>query len=714
MTAIAAPAMKEIAIPLLRQELRIEPGAPLVSGAPSWTLFDPLRHAFYQLGKIEFTIFAAWANQALDQVKARLRRDGLDEEEADAAIERVITFSLANNLTVVPMQEVVGSFTRARNQQRKAWWKWAVDNYLFFRIPLVRPAAFLERTLPRVAFLWSPLSLCFFALLALTGLFMVAKQWDTFLASFLYFFSWQGILIYGCGLWVVKVLHELGHAYTATRFGCRVPTMGVSFLVMMPVLYTDTTAAWRLTSRKQRLMIDAAGVTTELMVASIATMLWVVLPEGTLRSVAFVTATSSWIMSLAVNLSPFMRFDGYYIFSDMLGVPNLQPRAFALGRWKMRELLFALDEPPPENVPTRLRRIMIVYAWATWIYRFTLFLGIALMVYHFFFKVLGIILFAVELGVFIVRPILRELSEWRQRQGAILSTPRGKLLAGITAGLAVLACLPLDRHVSAPAVLGPLGTAPIVAGDPARVSRVLVRDGQQVTAGQPLIELTAPDLSNDAEESRVRLAQIQSQLDRTGSDPKDMAERIVLEGQLAAERSNLSGLGRRQDKLVLRAPHAGVVADLDPTIHSGRWLGGSETLARVLTPQNYDVQAYVEEADIVRVGDGAMATFIPNDALMRSRDAKLVERSASAVQVMDQPILASLQGGPIAVDQDPAKKTLTPHEAIYRVRLIAAKGEGPMQPIAGSVSIKAEGRSVVGRLMRWLARVMRAEASLSS
>lgn len=712
MTAAAVPAPSSVAIPALRQELRIEPGAPLVTGAPSWTLFDPVKHAFFQLGRVEFAIFSAWANGTLDGIRERLAGEGLNPDDAGEAVGRVVEFSLANNLTVTPMRDTVASFTSARAAQRKAWWKWMVDNYLFFRIPFVRPAAFLERTLPRVAPLWSLPVLWGFALLAIAGLVLVSRQWDAFMASFLYFFSWQGLIAYGIGLSAVKVIHELGHAYTATRFGCRVPTMGVSFLVMMPVLYTDTTAAWRLTSRRKRLLIDCAGVGAELMVASIATMLWVVLPDGSLRSVMFVTATSSWVLSLGINLNPFMRFDGYYVLSDLLGVPNLQPRAFALGRWRLRELLFGLGEPVPEQMPVRLRRLLIFYAWATWLYRLVLFIGIALLVYHMFFKLLGIILFAVEMGVFVMRPVLAELKQWNLRRGAILASRRGRIGIGVAGLAALLAILPLDSHVTAPAVLAPTGAAPVVAGDPARIERVLVKNGDRVKQGTVLVELTAPDLLSAAAESRVRIAQLQAQIDRGGADDKDLSDRAVIERQLATERNALEGLERRHSRLQLRAPFGGIVADLENDIHPGRWLGGAETIARVVTPESYDVQAFVAEDDIGRVADGALARFIPDDPLMASRPARLVERSASAIQWMDQPILASTQGGPIAVDQDPSK-ALKPHEALYRIRLIAARGAGPMQPVAGKIRIDAEGQSLAGRFVGYVARILRSEASLT-
>ena len=713
MTALAADAP---VLPSLRQELRIEPGAPLVNGAPSWTLFDPVRHSFFQLGRTEFRIFTRWASGSFAGIGEDLRAEGLEGEEADAAVSRVVEFSLASGLTVSPVGDSVATFMGQRAAQKKAWWKWMVDNYLFVRIPLVKPAAFLERTVHRVAPLWSRTSLILFTLLALTGLFLVSRQWDAFVTSFLYFFSVKGLLAYGAGLMAVKIAHELGHAYTATRFGCRVPSMGVSLLVMMPVLYTDTTGAWRLTSRRKRLMIDCAGVSAELMIASISTMLWVFVPEGPLRSALFILATTSWIMSLGINLNPFMRFDGYYVLSDLLDVPNLQSRAFALGRWRMREALFALGDDPPEDMPLRLRRGMIIYAWMTWAYRLMLFIGIALLVYYLFFKLLGIILFVVEMAVFVARPIIAEIKVWHALRERISGTARGRRWRWILVGAALLMILPLDRHVDAPAVLTPIGAAPIVAGEAARIDQILVKAGQSVAAGTPLMVLTAPELERDVAATNVRIVKLQAQLDRAMSDTEDMANRPVIERELAREKDALSGLDRRKDRLVLRAPIAGQVADLDPEMHVGRWLGGAEVLAHILTPGRYDIQAYVSEDDIWRIEADARARFVPDDPVQASRAAKLVERASSASQVLDQPILASTNGGPIAVNADAAKR-LKPREALYRVRLVAAKDEGTLgfsvQPTPGVVRMRATSQSWAAQAFGAVARVLRGEASLT-
>jgi putative peptide zinc metalloprotease protein len=551
--------------------------------------------------------------------------------------------------------------------------------------------------------------------LALAGFYLVSRQWDAFLASFLYFFSWDGIIAYAFGLSAVKVIHELGHAYTATRFGCRVPTMGVSFLVMFPVLYTDTTGAWRLRSRKQRLAIDCAGVTAELMVATLATLAWVFVPDGGLRSTLFVLATSSWVMSLAVNLNPFMRFDGYYVLADWLGVSNLQPRSFALGRWKMRELLFDLGEDPPEAVPQRLQNGLIIYAWLSWAYRLILFIGIALLVYHMFFKLLGIILFVVEMGVFVLRPVWTEMKEWRARRDRIFSG-RGRWWPWIGGALLLLACLPLDRHVSAVAILAPMDAVPVVAGDPAQIERIAVRNGQWVKAGTVIAELSAPEITAYSSQRETRIRQLESQLARSPADALDLANRAVLERELTSEKAAEAGAERRRARLILRAPNAGLITDLPPDMHAGRWLGGAETVARIISPDRYDIQAYIEEGDIWRVGPKAMARFVPDDLSHPSRPARLVESASAALEIMDQPMLASTNGGPIAVNEDSGKR-LKPRDALYRFRFVAAiekrQSAAVIQPIPGKLVIDAEGTSIIGGLLRSIARIWRSESSLS-
>ena len=175
---------------------------------------------------------------------------------------------------------------------------------------------------------------------ALVALFLVSREWESYTHSLIEMLTLDGLLWMGVALSATKVLHELGHGLAARRFGCRVPSMGVAFLVLWPVLWTDTTEAWRLVRRRDRLLIDASGMLAEISVAVLATIAWAVLPDGHARNAAFTLSSSTWLLTLLVNTSPLMRFDGYYLLSDLLDIPNLQDRAFRLTRWRIREWLF--------------------------------------------------------------------------------------------------------------------------------------------------------------------------------------------------------------------------------------------------------------------------------------------------------------------------------------------------------------------------------------
>ena len=285
----------------------------------------------------------------------------------------------------------------------------------------------------------------------LLGLLLTARQWDTFSSSFFETLSVGGLWGYLIALAVTKSLHELGHALTATRYGLRVAHMGVAFIVMWPMLYTDTGESWRLRDRRQRLAIASAGILTELALAALATLAWNLAADGSaLKQSLFFLASTAWLLSLALNISPFMRFDGYFILSDLLDMPNLHERAGALTRAALRRLLLGWREPDPESFAPLKRRLLIAFELLTWCYRLGVFVGIAVAVYLFFFKALGLLLFAVEISWFVVRPIWKELQVWWSGRGEVAASRRR--LALLLPVLCLLpAVLPWRSQIDAPA-----------------------------------------------------------------------------------------------------------------------------------------------------------------------------------------------------------------------------------------------------------------------
>jgi putative peptide zinc metalloprotease protein len=507
-----------------------------------------------------------------------------------------------------------------------------------------------------------------------------------------------------------KVIHELGHAFTASHFGCRVPTMGVAFMMGFPMLWTDVTDAWRLPNRKQRLSIDAAGMIAELTLAILATLLWTILPDGAMRSGVYLLASTAWVLTLAVNLNPFMRFDGYYLFSDYLDIANLQDRCFALARWRLRESLFNFHLPPPEAFSKTRHRLLIAYAYGTWIYRLLLFAGIAWAVYHFFFKALGLFLFAVEIGWFIVRPIIKEMQVWRELMLLHKTPLRPRLAWLIPLALLAILFIPWQTHLLVSGLLSAETEFTLYSPQSAKVQRVLVKEGDSVQANQVLIELTSPDLDFRIASAERKLAQLNEQLASQGLDvtlaqhnPMDMEE---LQSTLA----ELSGLHDAQKKLILRASFAGHIRDLSDVLQQGEWVAKDESLGIVESPHT-TVTAYAEEADLNRLQLGAKGRFYAEGGDLAPFPVQIITIDRVGTRQLTVPELSSNRGGEIAVRED-EQHHLIPEQGIYRL-LLQADEHTTMQAITirGRLSLDTPAESLVGRLSRSALAVLIRESS---
>ena len=397
------------ALPELRSELRLLQGASAPTGEPTWIIHDPIQNRFIQIDKAAYQILSAWrAGASPDTIMARLASN--PENEFDlTAIQKFIGFIYQNKLVVESESGGWRRFDKEKTASQKSAASWLIHNYLFVRIPLVRPQKFLENTLPIANWFASRTSTVLLVLAGVVGIYFTLRQWEQFVSTIPELFTLEGAILLAAALVGTKAAHELGHAYTAVRSGCRVPTMGVAFMVMIPLLYTDVTDSWRLTDRRKRFRIHVAGIRVEASIAAVSLLFWAFLPDGPLKGLAFTLCAVSLVSSLLINLNPLMRFDGYHLLSDVTGVDNLQDRSFQLGTWKLRELLFGLNDPCPEQMARGRIRFLIGYAWMTWVYRLILFTGIALMVYHFFFKALGVVVFVVEIVFFILRPIWGEM-----------------------------------------------------------------------------------------------------------------------------------------------------------------------------------------------------------------------------------------------------------------------------------------------------------------
>ncbi|AFI88918.1 HlyD family efflux transporter periplasmic adaptor subunit [Pectobacterium parmentieri] len=695
----------------LRDELILHAGPANRDGSPSWTLEDPLRGLYFRIGWAEMAMLSRWSVGNAAQIVAEINQtSALTLDDSD--VQYFNRFLQANSLTRVSGDDALAQFTRQVEQSRVSIWRKLLKNYLFFRIPLWHPDRFLAATLPWIEPFFSRTFLKLTLLVAALGLFLAGRQWETFKHTFLHFFTLEGAALAGLTLCVTKILHELGHAYTCKRFGARVATMGVAFLVMMPVLYTDTSGSWKLTRRRQRMAIGAAGMMTELALAAWATLAWSFLPDGMLRSAAFMLATTTWIMTLAINLSPLMRFDGYFLLSDGLQVPNLQNRGFAIGRWKMREWLFGLGDAPPEHFPRWLQRTLVGYAFAVWIYRFFLFTGIAILVYHMAFKLLGMLLFAIEIGYFVVMPVVNEVREWSKRRKDYRMNRNMTTTLAVSAVVLILLMIPWQRSVYAPALLRAEQQSSLYMPVPAMIQRIEVQVGQPVHAGQTLFTLSSDALAHERQQLERQIATLnwQSTFQVFNKEAAGDHQRVKQEHEAALQK--LQVLQRQSDQLTVRAPIDGVVADMATPLEAGEWLGQGEWLAVVTKPTGGLVEAFVSEKDWQRLSTGAKGTFYLQDVSRSSLPLTIVEIASTATRDLNAaPELASVYGGDIATLSD-AQRKLHPEQAVYRVLLsLPADYRAQPQVLRGTVVMDGEAQSLLIRGWKVVSAVLIRELS---
>ncbi len=695
---------QDAVLPPLREDLRLIVGASAADGSPTWVIVDPVRGKYFQIGWAAYQILSHWSGGSAETVLSQIHAETTCPATKQD-IDDLLRFLYGNHLMRDPPQGGYRAYAEQAEAARPQWLMWLVHHYLFFQIPLVRPDRFLRATLPLVEWLFSKSVAWIIALIGLAGVYLVSRQWEVFTATFLHFFTPRGLALYAISLAIVKVFHELGHAYTATRYGCRVPTMGLAMMVMVPMLYSDTSDAWKLTSRHQRAAIGAAGMVVECALAALAIFAWNFLDDGVARSLVFIVATTSRRVGVAINLSPLMRFDGYYVLSDWLGIPNLQDRAFAFGRWQLRRLLFGLERPMPEPVAGSRRRFLVWFAWGVWTYRFMLFLGIALMVYHYFFKLLGLILFAIEIGWFIVLPMVRELKVWWTLRGEIVARRRGWLPAGVLASVIAVLFVPWSDRISLPAVLESMPHATIYAPAPGKIVELSVKEGQQVGVGDKLIVLESPMLEKDMALTSKRIEVERLKVQRQFIDREELAKHQVTLETLRARLSQLEGLQQEQENLSLTAPISGVVTDRAEALHVGQWINKQLPLAYVTDPAGEELHALASETDVGYLHPGQSARFIPQGPERPSVEAQVVEIRDIDERSFTVPYLLSVYGGDVPVRED-ANHRLKPETSVYRVTLHLVESPPRWnQAVRGTVLVNGPRISFAQRAWEQTARI---------
>lgn len=691
-----------------RPDLRLYPGPRDFDGSPTYNLHDPVTDRYFKFSWPEGVVF-------------NLAKPGMSIDEILAAVHQHTTlrlsatdlqnfFGQAAGLGLLQLPTATETVLKKykANQSHPVWW--LIKNYLFFRVPLVKPDAFLTATLPYVKLLWSTPAIIVYLIAATIGVSAMLIQWDAYVNTFMQFFNLQGAIAYALAITTVKVIHELSHAYTAKNYKVYVPTMGIAFIVLWPVLYTDVTSGWKLPQRKQRLAITIAGVAAELVIAGLALLGWSLSSPGIWQSVFFLLSSVSLLGSLLINTNPAMRFDGYYLLCDLWQFDNLRARAFAVGRWQLHRWLFGLELPHPEgHLSVKKTRLLCFYAFFTYIYLFIVYVAIALLVYHLFTKALGIVLFLVEIAVFFVWPVLWEANVLYRLRNHLTWNKHSITTAICSALLFLWFVIPLPHTMTFQAITASSNSQQVWIPRSGTIVSIPVRRNDPISAGQLLLQLEDPQLEAELAKAKADVLELSAASNRLryGQDQHSM-----LAAQLAAKAAASSLVERLQyelEMLSVRATVSGTLYAWDDTLKPGQPISNNQAIGKVADLSKLEVVAFVPETEVHNLAVGQSTEFLLPTSSRRFKGT-LTQIDPVSTPFLNYPALGSLFHGPLTVTPD-AEKRLVLTQSYFQVRVQLTTPQLPLDKV-GILEVRGKPQSLLIRLINFLAGIFTQESSL--
>jgi putative peptide zinc metalloprotease protein len=542
-------------------------------GQAWWVVKDPIALHYFRFRPEEYAL--------LDMLDGKVSLEELKERFEERFPPRRITVEeLSRFVATLHRSGLVTSdrpgqgpqlFERRRQRIWKEWMAW-LANIMSLRFRGIDPDRLLERLDPWFGWLFSPPAIVAALAFAASALLLVLVNFDVFrakLPEFQQFFAAGNWLYLAVALALTKILHEFGHGLSCKHYGGECHEMGMMLLVFTPCLYCDVSDSWMLPSKWKRAAIGAAGMYVEVVIASIATYLWWNSHPGTFNQLCLDVMFVSSVSTILFNANPLLRYDGYYILSDVLEIPNLRQKADSiLGRLASR---WCLGIKPPEDpfLPQRRLGLFALYAVASKLYGWVVTVSIFLFVWNVFkpfrLEVLGQMLALGAVWGLVVRPLqgmIKYLKVPGRRDEVkavnVLTTAAAALVLG-----SAVALIPLPQRVWCAAELRPRGEEIVYVPVAGRLDRLCVRAGEVVEQGRELAVLSSPDLDLQITELEGQVARArarrESLMRERFENPDAAVELGTVEESLASFREQLEKKTRYRAELRLVAPRAGVV-----------------------------------------------------------------------------------------------------------------------------------------------------------
>lgn len=545
--------------------------------------------------------------------------------------------------------DVTELFERGQQQERatrrRSWM-----NPMAWRVHLCDPDRFLNALRPLIDVLWGRWGALLWLLVVVPAAVMVPPHWNELTGNFSdRVLATENLALLWLVFPLIKALHEFGHAAACKRGGGEVHDVGIVALVLVPVPYVEASASTVFRSKWQRAVVGASGMAVELFIAAIAFYFWLLAEPSILRSILFNVMVIAGVSTLIFNGNPLLRYDAYYILSDLIEMPNLANRATRYWSYLLDRYAFGVQDAATPEVGLRERVWLASYGLLSTAYRILVTVAIALFVGQQFFFI-GVLLALWAVATMAVLPLFKAV----RHLGSSRLRPQRRRVVAVT-GAFVAATLVLLFWVPAPfrTVLEGVAWLPqsalVRAGHDGFVERVVAVPGSKVAAGDLLVEVRNPALEATLQLARAKVAELEAtylanlHLDRVRAA-------IALE-QLEAERIGLATAQHKLSVMNVRAGAAGTFVlaraeDLPGRFHRqgdliGYVIDQPRAVARVVAPQ--------DAADVVRSAVTRVGVRMAH-APQRVLPARVEREVPAGEEYLPSKVLATEGGGQIATD----------------------------------------------------------------
>ena len=603
----------------MRKRHDLEVQETVYQGEKSWILKDPVALKYFRLQAPEYMAF-----EMIDGVNSYAAiKLHLENQfpEMELRIEDVYSLVTSLHKSGLLLSDAAGQDQPLIDRHNKELRQKGVKllmSAMSLKFPGVDPERFLNWLYPKVSWFFTRLATAILAAVCTCALLLVLSNLEEFhrrLPEFSQFFNVNNLLFMGSILIVTKSIHELGHGLMCKHFGGECHEIGFMLLVMTPAMYCNTSDSWTLPNKWHRIAIGAAGMYVEVVLAAFATFLWWYTQPGFAHFLALNIMFLCSFSTLVFNANPLLRYDGYYMMSDFLEIPNLSQKSNMALVDQLKVNCLGMKPNNSRLMPQRGLMMFAVYSVASFCYRWFVMLAIFWFLIQLFrpygLEIIGHLLISISMIGMVGVPMYKvtKFFAWPGRFREVKMFRFLTTCAVVFVLAWALFSIPVTHHVTAPLVTRPVDAQMVYATAPGTLTDVALRPGDKVSAGDKIARLESIDLQIEAERLQGQLEQLHATIASyratTSFNPSDARLIAETKMKLGEVERQIELQEKMQEHLVSVAQRDGVVMP-PPNIPSRPYDSSTRQLkswsGTPLDPENENV--FVEPGTLIcMVGD---------------------------------------------------------------------------------------------------------------